>query len=132
MEVWEAGENRGQEAIQSLGFLVGLCACVIAAMLFAAAALHRVIDSRQAQSIARINPNTASVSSLARLPGVGMTRARAIADFRGRVKTPQGRGTAFQCVEDLAQVKGIGPATIETMRPWLQFDAPPDGNDLPK
>ncbi len=132
MEWLEAGKNRGLEAVQSLGFLVGLCACVIVAMLFAAAALHRTIGSRQSQSIAKINPNDASVSSLARLPGVGATRARAIADFRDRLKTREGRRTVFQCAEDLAQVKGIGPATVETMRPWLQFDPPADGNDLPE
>jgi competence protein ComEA len=131
MEALEAGKNRGLEAVQSLGFLVGLCACVIAGTLFAAAALHRRIDSRQSPSVARINPNNASVYSLARLPGIGASRARAIAEFRDRRKTREGCGPVFQCAEDLAQVKGIGRATIETIRPWLQFDLPADGNDLP-
>jgi competence protein ComEA len=129
MERSETGNNRGQEAVQSLGFLVGLCACVVAAMLFAGAALHRVVGFPRSPSIARINPNNASASSLARLPGVGATRARAIVDFRDDVRTRKGRCEAFRCAEDLAQVKGIGPATVETMRPWLQFDPPADGND---
>jgi competence ComEA-like helix-hairpin-helix protein len=129
MERSEAANNRGQEAVQSLGFLVGLCACVIAATLFAGAALHRVSGSPRSPFTARVNPNNASVSSLARLPGVGATRARAIADFRDDVKTRQGRREVFRCAEDLAQVKGIGPATVEAMRPWLQFDPAADGND---
>lgn len=129
MERLEAERNRGQEAVQSLGFLVGLCVCAIAATFFAVGALDRAIDSRRTQSIARINPNNASVSSLARLPGVGATRARAIADFRDNVKARRGCDAAFRCPEDLSQVKGIGPATIEAMRPWLQFDPPADGDD---
>lgn len=64
----------------------------------------------------RINPNTASVGSLRRLPGVGRIRAEAIAAYR-REHGPE----AFGRPEDLAKVHGIGPATVKGARPHLTF-----------
>jgi hypothetical protein len=79
----------------------------------------------------KINPNTAEWWELGELPGIGEVKARAIVAyreaFRGaalaanpRVEPPP----AFKKPEDLAQVKGIGPATVEKMRPMLIFDGP--------
>ncbi|PRQ11670.1 competence protein ComEA [Corynebacterium sp. 13CS0277] len=50
-----------------------------------------------------ININTADAATLATLPGVGAKTAQAIVDYR----TAQG---PFRAVEELQQVKGIGPA----------------------
>jgi len=73
----------------------------------------------------RINPNYASAASLARLPGIGLTRARAIIALRERLQREAGLNPAFRTAEDLAQVKGIGPSTIEGIRAWLRFDVLP-------
>lgn len=59
-----------------------------------------------------INVNTASVEELQQIPGVGEVRARAIVDARKR------RG-GFRSVDELAEVKGIGEASLERMRPHV-------------
>jgi DNA uptake protein ComE-like DNA-binding protein len=79
----------------------------------------------------KINPNTAEWWELDELPGIGEVKARAIVAYREefrnaalaanpRVDPPP----AFQKPEDLAEVKGIGPATVEKMRPMLTFGGP--------
>jgi DNA uptake protein ComE-like DNA-binding protein len=70
----------------------------------------------------RINPNTASVASLMRLPGIGRARAIDIVHFRAGVETRP----AFQSPADLQAVKGIGPKTAETIAPYLTFATGPD------
>jgi len=63
----------------------------------------------------RIDPNTAPIASLVRLPGIGPSRAQAILDYR-RTRTRR-----FACPADLTRVRGIGPATVATMTPYLAF-----------
>ncbi len=80
----------------------------------------------------RINPNEAPVASLMRLPQIGAARARAIVAHRERAGTEKGRGPVFKKADDLRQIKGIGPAIVEGLRPWLRFeDRPRDGNEPP-
>jgi competence protein ComEA len=59
-----------------------------------------------------VNLNTATAEELQLLPGIGESRAHAILEVR---KT---RGS-FKSVEELTDVKGIGPAMLEKMRPHL-------------
>lgn len=56
-----------------------------------------------------IDINTATVDQLDTLPGVGPALAQAIVDYRVR----HGR---FRAVDDLAKVKGIGPAKLDALR----------------
>jgi competence protein ComEA len=58
---------------------------------------------------ALINVNTASATELEALPGVGEVIAQAIVDYR----TENG---PFASVDDLEDVSGIGPATLEEIR----------------
>ena len=62
----------------------------------------------------KIDPNTAPVCSLRRLPGIGPHRAAAIVRYRTGRGRPQ-----FRSAEDLAVVNGIGPSTARRMRPYL-------------
>lgn len=62
----------------------------------------------------KINVNTAPAADLARLPGIGETRARAMVDHREE-KGP------FQTPEDLLAVSGIGEVTLEKLRPYIEF-----------
>ena len=62
-------------------------------------------------STALININTASETELEALPGVGPVTAAAIIDYR----TQNG---PFSTVDDLIDVSGIGPATLEQIRPF--------------
>jgi len=59
-----------------------------------------------------VNINTASVAELTRLPGVGESRAEAI------VKLRRTRG-GFKRVEELHDVKGIGDAVLQKLRPHV-------------
>lgn len=58
-----------------------------------------------------INVNTATAEKLQRLPGIGPVTAQAIVAARA-VK-------AFESVGDLDKVKGIGPKTLERLRPFV-------------
>ncbi len=61
-----------------------------------------------------VNVNTASITELQRLPGVGPSTAQKIIDYRtqnGRLAKP----------EDMENVKGIGPKKLEKMLPFLAF-----------
>lgn len=56
-----------------------------------------------------VNLNTATIEQLDTLPGVGPTTAQAIIAWR------QQHG-AFRSVQDLLEVRGIGPAKLESLR----------------
>ena len=59
-----------------------------------------------------VNVNTASAEELQLLPGVGESRARAIVSLR------KSRG-GFRSVDELVEVKGIGPTLLERLRPFV-------------
>lgn len=62
---------------------------------------------------APVDLNTATEAELDALPGVGPATAAAIVAHRGTI----GR---FSSVEQLADVRGIGPAKLETLRPLVR------------
>mgnify|MGYP003424679286 FL=1 len=62
-----------------------------------------------AKEAGKINLNTASADELAALKGVGEKKAQAIVDYREK----QGK---FTSVEQLEEVSGIGPATLDANR----------------
>jgi comEA protein len=59
-----------------------------------------------------IDINTATAAELDTLPGIGTVLAQAIIDYR----TTNG---AFQTVDELEEVDGIGPSTLEDVRPFV-------------
>jgi len=58
--------------------------------------------------------NTATAEQLQLLPGIGPSRAAAIIEDR----VSRGR---FRTVEDLARVSGIGPVTVDGVRPYVRI-----------
>ncbi len=60
-----------------------------------------------------VDLNTATVAELDRLPGVGPSTARAIVDHRSR-------NGPFASVDDLLAVRGIGPAKLAELRPFVR------------
>ena len=63
-------------------------------------------------ALPRINVNTATAEELEALPRIGPALAQRIIAYR------QAHGP-FQKVDDLLAVKGIGPALLETIRPYV-------------
>lgn len=127
----EAGRGSALRTAQSLAFLVGLGICLALSLGFAGRMLERTEDSPISGLGERINPNEAPSASLMRLPQIGAARARAIVAHRDRAGTEKGRALVFQKADDLQQIKGIGPAIVEGVRPWLQFDNSPQDGDGP-
>jgi competence protein ComEA len=63
-------------------------------------------------SLPVVNINTADEPTLELIPGVGPVTATAILAYRDRI----GR---FSSIEQLLDVDGIGPATVENIRPYI-------------
>lgn len=59
-----------------------------------------------------VNLNTADAAALEQLPGVGPVTAAAIISYRDEAG-------GFSTVEELLEVDGIGPATLEELRPHV-------------
>lgn len=66
-----------------------------------------------------LDPNLASVRSLEALPGIGVRRAEALVRTREKAR--------FAQIGDLVRARGIGPRTLERVRPFVRVnDTPPD------
>ena len=66
-------------------------------------------QTANADSAGKININTADISELTTITGIGETRAKAIVDYR----TEQG---GFKDTRDITNVSGIGDATYEKIK----------------
>jgi competence protein ComEA len=58
-----------------------------------------------------VNINTATAEQLMLLPGIGPSRAQAILDMRAQ--------RPFRTVQELIRVRGIGPATLRQLLPFV-------------
>lgn len=69
----------------------------------------------EAAPVLIVNINTASAAELELLPGIGPALAQRIIEYRAK----HGR---FRRVDDLDAVRGIGPRTLERLRPLVRVD----------
>ena len=69
----------------------------------------------KAASGKRINLNSATAEQLITLPRVGPATAQRILDYRRQ-------HGAFKKVRDLVKVRGIGPKTLEKLRPLVRVE----------
>jgi competence ComEA-like helix-hairpin-helix protein len=107
-----------QNKIQSFAFCLALIAAIFVSICFAVSGTGGNEQPSEIRLESRINPNYAPQASLARLPGVGEGRARAIVDYREDFRDNK----AFRNCADLQKVKGIGPKTAANICEWLKFE----------
>ena len=109
--------NHEGRTIRGTGFVLA----IIAALLIYAGVLATQRTARfdgsnrsaiQPWPDMRIHINRASAAEFAALPGLGPALSQRIVDDR------ESRG-AFQSIDDLDRVNGIGPAIIERLRPHV-------------
>lgn len=94
-----------------------IVASLLSPLLFIqpATAAPFISPSPQAQQVQAVNLNTASAEQLAMgLTGVGLKRAEAIIELRTKLG-------GFTDVNQLLQVKGIGPRMLELNRERIQL-----------
>ena len=82
-----------------------------------------IVPARYDELADRIDPNTADWQTLAALPTIGEKRAKEIVAYRDEFAARHPGRQAFERVEDLQRVKGIGPAMTSSLRPYLTFPA---------
>ena len=62
----------------------------------------------------KVNVNTASITELQQLPGIGPAYAQRIVDYRESIGM-------FRCPEDLLEIKGIGEKRLDSIRDNITF-----------
>ena len=111
-----------QNRIQAFAFCLAVSIAFLFSIFFVVTNLSGSGQSHKITLDSRVNPNDASVSSLVRLPGIGISRAERIVAYRESFIKKFGSGPAFQNYNDLQKVKGIGPKTAQDICEWLKFD----------
>jgi len=111
-----------QKRIQSLAFVIAVFAAVCFSVCLAALSLSGSGQSCEIRLDEKINPNDAPLVSLVRLPGIGISRAGAIVAYRENFAGQNNGTPAFQTIDDLQKVKGIGPKTAQNIDQLLKFD----------
>jgi competence protein ComEA len=110
-----------QKRIQSFAFVISVAVCSMFSVGFAASSLLGLGQSLRVELDEKLNPNDASIGSLVRLPGIGPGRANAIVAYRDHVSGKDANRLAFESVDDLQKVKGIGPKTAQGISKWVKF-----------
>ncbi|MCK5000155.1 MAG: helix-hairpin-helix domain-containing protein [Anaerohalosphaera sp.] len=106
-------DRRQRTLCRALGVSIIICAVICTVLLLSMP--DRKSQPGQIVLSNTVNPNTASVESLVRLPGIGASRANSIVEYRQD-------GKIFNNASDLEIISGIGPATSAKIAPYLCFD----------
>lgn len=114
----------GQYRIQSFAFVISVCAAFVFSCIFVSnlPGFEHAGKERKIHIDNRINPNNASMASMARLPGIGPVRSEAIIKYRDNFRGKNGESQAFRLPDDLQKVNGIGPKTVQNISEWLKFE----------
>lgn len=87
-------------------------ACLLAVMGLTAQAKGKAKGTLSGQ----VNINEASVVQLTMLPGIGLARAKQIQEYA--------KAHPFKSVDELAEIRGVGPKGIEKLRPFVTVAGP--------
>jgi competence protein ComEA len=108
--------RRGDQAV--VATLVALGLVFLSLHAWRAGVFHgEVVDIERLPSTAiryRLDVNRATWVEWSQLDGIGETLAR-------RIVADRDAHGPFRSLEDLSRVKGIGPRTLDKMRPWLRL-----------
>ena len=111
-----------QKRIQSFAFIISICAAFCFACISSVnIACSQKTNGKETQLDNRINPNSAPLESLVRLPNIGISKAEAIISYRENYTEENNGRSAFETFDDLQNVKGIGETTAQNLSPWLKF-----------
>ncbi len=113
--------NQRRSSIGCFAFVIAV-ATAVGLSLFFVFTSHHSSEQSSIKLDDKINPNTASVASLSRLPSIGITRAAAIVTYRENFSKLNTTEPAFKECNDLQKVKGIGPKITKEISPWLKFN----------
>jgi competence protein ComEA len=95
------------------------CGRVLALALLTAFGLalagSSLAEDASPQLVGTVNINTATPEQLELLPGIGEARAKAVVSMRKQ------RG-GFKSVDELTEIKGIGEAALERLRPFVRTE----------
>ena len=77
----------------------------------------KVIFSRKssAKVVSKININKVSLSEIQKIPGIGPVLAARLIDHRNI-------NGSFKSIDELLDVKGIGPKKLEKIRAWIKIE----------
>ena len=111
-----------------------LCALLLILSLFFAVRLIRdsqIVPARFADEGARahevnsqLDLNTADAAALSAIPRLGDAKAQAIIAYRQQFVTAHPGQRAFERMEDLYRIKGVGPSTMELLRQYAYITKP--------
>ena len=114
-----SNKGNSDRAVTSLyAYITALCICVLLSVFLSVSFFARDKNISDIDISRAINPNTEPLASLLRLPNIGPSLAKAIIEYREKAG---GNNIAFEKAEDLQEISGIGPKTVESMKPWLCF-----------
>jgi competence protein ComEA len=82
-------------------------------MMFVAWLAIGCASERAAPPVPFLDLNAATEKEMEALPGIGPERARSIMASRNA------RGGRFRRLDDLLEIKGIGPETVDKIRPYV-------------
>ena len=119
---WSVSQRRGAMAIVCVVLLVLAWRLVWNRQLISAPPPD--VGERAGELISRLDPNLASEAQLSVLPLFGPSRAKAVVALREQLLQESGRSRAFEKLDDLSAVKGIGPGVLKQIEPYLTFDLP--------
>ncbi|GAB3323097.1 ComEA family DNA-binding protein [Haliea atlantica] len=100
----------------SHGAIAGLLSLVFALFITLSPVPGKAEQAEPPPPVTQVNINTADANTLAQqLQGVGVARAQEIIRYREQYGP-------FASIEELSEVKGIGPATLERNRALITLE----------
>jgi competence ComEA-like helix-hairpin-helix protein len=114
-----AENKKRHDSVRYYAFFVAIIFAIPLFIFFFNSGLQSSNSNFTAALETGINPNTADSASLVRLPGIGPARAAEIIKYRN---SPDIEQPAFRSADDLQNIRGIGPKTVEKLTHYLIFN----------